>query len=110
MATLNEDNAGSYAVGLVREVLARNIKTDAEGKGFGGTFNTNRLNVDKIFNYTDSEKFANDVVAAISAKYGKKYRNWENIIKDIARDYAEKKMKISKPGAASTVTESYFDY
>lgn len=110
--TLNEDTAGAYASGLIREVLSRDIKTDAEGKGFGGTFNRERLaknKIDAVFNYPNAETFTNEVLEAVKVKNPMLYNRYQNLIKNLAKEYATKKLVIRQK---TTVVkeEHYFNY
>jgi len=107
--TLKEDNAGSYAKAL-SDILNRDVKTDEEGKFYGGSFNRKRIPLDNIFNYTDAKVFANDVLKQFETKYPKLYKRYKGIIEDLAIEYATAKMKTSKRVSASVVTESYFNY
>lgn len=107
--TLKEDNAGSYAKAL-SNILNRDVKTDSEGKFFGGSFNKKRIPLDSIFNYTNAAVFANDVLKQFETKYPKLYKRYKSIIEDLATEYATAKMKTSKRVSASVVTESYFNY
>lgn len=114
---LKEDNASSYAKALAN-VLSKHIKDDNSANAFsawGGSFNTERLNVpDNIFNYTDSSAFANEVAANIQKINPQVFSKFKNIITHLATDYATKKMKTSHKGVgvASIRTEevNYFPY
>lgn len=107
--TLKEDNASSYAKAL-SDILSRDVKTDNEGKFYGGAFNRKRVPLDSIFNYTNATVFANDVLKQFETKYPKLYKRYKGIIEDLATEYATAKMKTSKRVIASVVTESYFNY
>lgn len=94
---LNEEKATAYAEGLIKKVLSKDIRTDEQGKGFGGTYNRERLTAglkvkDFTFNYNNADTFANDVYQSVLTKTGNKYKRLENIIKDISRDYATAKI------------------
>ena len=118
--TLNEENAGAYAAGLISDVLSKNIKTNEQGKGFGGTFNRERLQKgekvkDFTFNYNNADTFANDVYQSVLTKTGDKYKRLENIIKDISRDYATAKIaqvqqRANNNNNNNNIRESYFNY
>ena len=67
---LNEEKATAYAEGLIKKVLSKDIKTDEQGKGFGGTYNRERLTAglkvkDFTFNYNNADTFANDVYQSV---------------------------------------------
>lgn len=111
--TLTEDNAGSYAYGLSQ--CLNKWKTKEDSKNFSGKFNNERLrknNIDNIFNYTSSDDFVNEVINVFKAKYPKLLKLHEATIRNLAKDYAINKMKISKRTTASVVSEEarYFNY
>lgn len=114
---LKEDNASSYAKALAN-VLSKHIKDEDTNNAFsawGGSFNTNRLSIpDNIFNYTDTNTFANEVAANIQKINPQVFSKFKNIITHLATDYATKKMKTSHKGVgvASVRTEevNYFPY
>lgn len=114
--TLNEENAKVYAMNLIKEVFSKNITTDADGKGFGGTFNRERLaknKIDPIFNYDNIDTFVNEVLDYIKTNSPKIYKRYKTIIKDLATEYGNAKMKIGRKSAyASIVSEDtkYFNY
>lgn len=108
---INEDTAAAYAMGLAK-CLGTDLKQDTkEYKAMGANFNRKRIPLDNIFNYTNANVFANDVLNIFNQRYPALFRKYNGIIRDLASNYAEEKMKVSRVANASVETNfKYFNY
>lgn len=92
MEVIKEDNVVSYSRNLASR-LAVNFKEDGDEAAFCANFNKDRVPRDNVLNYKDSETFAKDVLKYFKNNYNNLYNRYKNIIEDLAKEYADMKLK-----------------
>lgn len=92
MEVIKEDNAETYSKNLARR-LAINFKEKGDETAFCANFNKDRVPRDNVLNYPDSKTFAKEVLEYFKKNYTSLYNRYKNIIEDLAKEYADMKLK-----------------
>ena len=91
---IKEENAKLYSE-FIHKVFQKSITdNNYTFEAFGAVENKKRLTVkDKVFNYTNPNTFADEVLSNIKIKNPAMYKKYKNIIKDLSINYATEKIK-----------------